>query len=332
MGWCLAYCILICIAGCAPPLENQVKLATDLDKELAGPIVSAFYRAEQGSLQPEIRSVQPNQELDGDLTDDVLWTRDVLAMEELSQQGKLQPIRWSPDRLLSTQFASPIQTWQAFVASAMVIIVRKDIEAAAKQSIDSLDDLADGKWQGRCGIADPARSQATLLALAAMAKSTASVQPDAWLQQVAGNAAVLPGEIAVLTQVDRGELDWGVVSSDLAAERLDRTAQFEMIFPDQQSTQMGTVLIPHVVAVKATAPHPYAASRLANYLASPKTAERLAMGEQSLVPLSTLAEVRPRILEGRSIRWAQLDYKSLGAACDQVRAAFATVSNPPAAE
>lgn len=331
--WLSLGCLMIVsIAGCNRTLESQVNLVTDQDKELAGPIVSAFYRAEQGAVQPEIRTIGSGTDLDLQQADDVLWTRNVLALEQLSQQGKLQAIRWAPDRLIATQFASPDQTWQAFAASAMVIIVHKDLDTETKRSIQSLESLADAKWQHRCGIAHPAKSVASLIALAVIANSNPGSATESWLQRVADTATVLSGDLAVITQVDRGELDWGVVSSDIAAERLEPTARFELIFPDQQSTQMGTLLIPHCVAVKAEAAHPYAAARLANYLASPKTAERLAMGEQSLIPLSTMAEVRPRILQDQPVRWAQVDYKSLDDACHRVNQVFAKVSSAKSAE
>ncbi len=325
-------CIVLSIVGCTGSLESQVKLATDLDKEVAGPIVAAFYRAEQGVVQPEVRTIAPFDDLDSDPGDDVLLTSNLLALEQLSQQGKLQPIRWAPDRLISPQFASPIQTWQAFAAAAMVLVVHDKLDTEAKRSLDSMDDLTDTKWKQRCGIADPANSHATLLALASMAQSHSGGQSEIWLQQVADTAVILPGVQAVLTQVDRGELDWGLVPSDVAAERLDHTARFEMIFPDQQANQAGTVLIPYAVAVKASAQHPNAAARLANYLASPPTAERLAMGESALIPLSSLATVRPRILNDQAVRWAQVDYKSLDPACQQVRTIFSRVSKTPATE
>ncbi len=310
------------LTGCTRAPEKQVILVTDVDKEVVGPILSAFYRAEQNSIQPDIRStaaIESSSIVDGA---DVLWTSDLLALERLNQQGQLQPIRWSPDVLLSTRFSSTNQTWRAFAAAAMVIVVHSELTDQAKRSLDSLENLTQSQWRDRCGIAAPRRSPATLWALANMANSKPTLQADQWLQQVTENCRITQGERELLTLVDRGELDWGLVRSDLVAERLDRTARFEIIYPDQQAAQIGTFLIPHAVAVKADAEHPIAATRLANYLASAPTADRLAMGEPALIPLSRAATIRPRILNAQAIRWADVDYQSLHQSCARVLAAF----------
>ncbi len=60
--------------------RKSSQTATDLDKEVAGPIIGAFYRAEQGAVQPEVRTLSTLDDLDRDPSDDVLLTNNLLAL------------------------------------------------------------------------------------------------------------------------------------------------------------------------------------------------------------------------------------------------------------
>ncbi len=149
----------------------------------------------------------------------------------------------------------------------MVLVVHDKLDAEAKRSLDSLDDLTESKSHQRCGLLIPRtptprcsrlRRRHNLIPPANPKYGYSKSLTQRHLAGCSGGARA--------GRSRRNGL--GLVPSDIAAERLDHTAHFEMIFPDQQANQFGTVLIPYAVAVKASAPHPTQLQDLSNYLAS----------------------------------------------------------------
>ena len=84
----------------------------------------------------------------------------------------------------------------------------------------------------------------------------------------------------------------------------------DIIWPDQKSAQPGTLRIPNTVAVLKNAPHPIAASALADFLVSPEAEQRLAMGDSAQIPINPRTTVQPRVLPEESVRWMNVDFEA----------------------
>ncbi len=83
------------------------------------------------------------------------------------------------------------------------------------------------------------------------------------------------------------------------------------IFPDQRPSDPGTLLIPNTVAVLDRSPHPIAAAKLADFLVSQKTEERLTMGNAAQFPLwpGASKDSAMRAQQDKTVRWMKVDFE-----------------------
>jgi iron(III) transport system substrate-binding protein len=126
---------------------------------------------------------------------------------------------------------------------------------------------------------------------------------------------VLSGNKQVAQQVSSGQLAWGLTDTDDALIEIDSGMPVEIIFPDQQPGQLGTLRIPNTVAVIKKGPHPVAAAKLANFLVSQDTEGRLAMGSSGQFPIRPEhpQESRAQVdKQGKRVlvRWMEVDFSS----------------------
>ena len=199
-------------------------------------------------------------------------------------------------------------TWCGFAAVARVLIVNTDRLPDAKDYPQSIEDLADPRWKNRCAMAMPT-SGSTAIHAATIAQAKGLEGANEWFAKVADNVTILRSNSEVATSVAKGLFDWGLTDSSDAVLLKDGTDPVAIVFPDQATSQPGTVLIPNVAAVLKNASHPIAAAKLADYLILATTEERLAMSDSSQIPLSRLATFKPRILPEAAVRWANIDFE-----------------------
>jgi iron(III) transport system substrate-binding protein len=129
-----------------------------------------------------------------------------------------------------------------------------------------------------------------------------------WIGEVRKNAVMLAGNKQVALAVSSGQIAWGLTDTDDAIIEKEKGMPVEMVFPDQQPDQFGTVFIPNTVAVIRKAPHPVLAAKLADYLVSEKTESRLAMSSSAHFPIWPGAGQQSRI-ETLGIRRAKVDFE-----------------------
>jgi len=110
--------------------------------------------------------------------------------------------------------------------------------------------------------------------------------------------------------VSSGQLAWGITDTDDAIIERDEGRPVEIIFPDQQPGEPGTLRIPNTVAILKGAPHPQAAAQLVDYLVRPETEGRLAMGNSAQLPIAPANAYRPRVLPETPVRWMEVDFEA----------------------
>ncbi len=303
-------------------VEPEVILHSTVDQEISAPILSAFHRAENKQIQSRALFSAAEQDRDklldqiSDNTNesaaDVLWTDDILLMIELQRRGVLSPHVWKTSTDISRDLKAVDGSWCGFAATARVLIVNTDKVPDPADRPQSVDELADPRWQQRCAIATPTTGTAAIHA-AVIASSKGSAGANEWFAKVASNAVILPTNSAVASAVAAGRVDWGLTDSNYAVAQQDAVQPIVIVFPDQGTIQPGTVRIPNVVAILATATHPVAAKKLADYLVLPITEERLAMSDAAQIPLSRQATFKPRVLGDAPVRWAVTDFNAAAA-------------------
>lgn len=307
---------LLSAAGCARRPEPEVTIYSTVDKDFAAPILSSFARGEGKDIKPlanfatqtrrsdAIESLVTEIETGGY---DLFWNDGIFLTLRLQKLGLLEPHDW--DVPAGWPAVAADNTWCGFAARARVLIVNEDLLPDADARPSSVMELADPRWKDRCAIARPTFGTAATHA-AVLHQQLGSERAEAFFNEVADNAAILSSEDEVAQAVARGKYAWGLTDSDVAVSERDDRMPVAILFPDQQPSQFGTLRIPSTVAILKAAPHPVAAQVLADFLVSPETEERLAMGNSSQIPLFREADYVPRVLPAGGARWMDVEFET----------------------
>jgi len=324
-SWYLRALLISCLwlavigVGCAPRSEHEVVIYTALDQEFSAPIFGAFHRSTDGTIQPAVKFDNPSAQTAG-LVDqivahrdrpvaDVFWNNEILQTIRLQKLGLLQTHNWKLEPGYPKEMQAADGSWCGFAARGRVLLINTERLADPSAYPSSVDELADPKWKGRCAIASPLFGTAATHA-AVIRQLKGEEQARDWFTAVAANAVVLPSNTQVAMAVAAGQVDWGLTDTDAAVVERDDRRPVAIVYPDQQPDQPGTLRIPNTLAILKGAPHPVAAAMLVDFLVTPAIEDRLAMGGSSQLPISRLAEHRPRVLPESPVRWMRVDFEA----------------------
>jgi iron(III) transport system substrate-binding protein len=239
---------------------------------------------------------------------DVFWNNELAHTVRLAQKGLLQPYASPSARAIPEQFRDPGGLWTGFAARARILIVNTDLVPDEKERPQSMWDLLDPKWKGRCAIARPLTGT-TLTHFAALRGVLGEAEFKRFVDGLAQNGVVfLQSNGATMREVAAGKLAFAFTDTDDYHVALTKGHKVACVFPDQGEGQVGTMLIPNSVAIVRGAPHPEAAKRLVDWVLSTETEALLAAAKSAQIPLR--ADVTPpadasikRYGSFRSMRW-----------------------------
>jgi len=314
---------VLIICGCVNHPENAVVIYSAADREFSQPILKAFERRFPGTdlvaqfdveatktvgLATRIAS-ESNQP-----RCDVFWNNELMHTLSLEKKGLLRKIDWDIPSNWPRDMRSPEGTWVGIAARARVLIVNRKLLPDMAQWPNSVMELADEKWAGQCSLAYPLFGT-TATHFTILMDQLGQEKATEFFRQVTERAVVLSGNKQVAQQVASGRLAWGLTDTDDALLEIDAGMPVELLFPDQEPHQLGTLRIPNTVAVIANSPHPVAATQLANFLVSEDTEGRLAMGSSGQFPIRPEHPQASRAQvdssgKRRMIRWMEADFSS----------------------
>jgi iron(III) transport system substrate-binding protein len=311
----------IFLVGCVKRSESDVVVYSALDEEFAFPILNGFERRSENQTKIipkfDVESTKTvglvNQiiaEKDRPVCD-LFWNNEILHTVRLQKLGLLKPRSWNLPANYPPEMVAGDGSWCGFAARARVLIVNTEVIDDPSQYPQSVDELADPKWKGRCAMARPLFGT-TATHFAVLQQIRGKKPTLDFLNAIQENSVILSGNKQVATAVASGQLAWGLTDTDDAIVEKDRHAPVAIVFPDQNPNQLGTLRIPNAIAVLKDAPHPVAADLLADYLLEPSTEERLAMGYSSQLPIHPNSKYPPRVLPKESVRWMSVDFESAG--------------------
>lgn len=160
---------------------------------------------------------------------DVYWANEPIRAEVLKQRGIAEPY-FSPNaKEISAAFKDPDGNWTGFSARARVLIVHKRLT----DKPDSILAYTDPRWKGRAVIANPLFGTTTAH-VAALFLAWGEERARKFMNDLEENATKIStsnGESADL--VAKGEVDFGLVDSDDAVNRMRQGKPVDMICPDQ---------------------------------------------------------------------------------------------------
>ena len=189
-----------------------------------------------------------------------------------------------------------------------MLLVNTELSAEGQRP-DSILDLTDARWQGRVGIAKPLAGT-TASHAACLFTVWGEARAQALLRAVKANARIMSGNKQVARAVARGELAFGLTDTDDAIIELDQGWPVEIVYPDQQPEQLGTLFIPNTLGLIAGSPQPASARQLVDFLLSPQVERMLAAGPSAQIPLNPQVEQPPRVKSPRNVRAMEVDFEA----------------------
>jgi len=206
---------------------------------------------------------------------DVYWANEPIRGEVLKQRGLAEPYFSSNAKDIAAAFKDSEGYWTGFSARARVLIVHKRITDKPA----SILAYTDPRWKGRAVIANPLFGTTTTQ-VAALFVTLGEERGRNFMNALKENGITIStsnGESADL--VAKGEVDFGLVDSDDAVNRIRQGKPVEMICPDQGTGQLGCLILPNAALLLKGGPHPLEAKMLIDYLLSRETERKLAFAD-----------------------------------------------------
>ncbi|MDE2322752.1 MAG: extracellular solute-binding protein, partial [candidate division NC10 bacterium] len=194
--------------------------------------------------------------------------------------------------------------WTGFSARARILLVKKSLTEKPR----SILSYTEPRWKGRAVIANPLFGTTTA-EIAALFIVWGDDTTKTFLDAMKGNQIRIStsnGESADL--VASGEFDFALVDSDDGASRMKQGKPVDVVFPDQDTADIGSLIVPNAVVFIKGAPHPDNAKKLIDYLLSKETERKLAFAECAQIPLRPDVETPPVVRRIETIKTMKVDY------------------------
>lgn len=311
--------LLIGVVGCANPPAHEVQVFCSASRDVAQPLLDQFQ--EQTQIKVHTRYAEPpgSIELVNTLvsqrehpTTDVFWTDDVLHVLRLEQDGLLAAHIPPEAKEYPEACRSAEGRWHGSAALARVLVVNNQL--AEDKRPQKLRDLTDPYLDGGVAFAKPLAGTSAVHAAALFSVMGELPAREFFRELRANHPLLLDSEEAVLRLVIAGQVVVGLADSDEAVQARDAGAPISIIYPDQENDGLGTLFIPHVVAIVEGAPHPAEARRLADFLLRAEIEGQLAHSPQALVPLHPAVAGQGPVYGPTEIKAMPVDFRAAYAA------------------
>jgi iron(III) transport system substrate-binding protein len=260
------------LKGFAKETGIDVTLRNGSDFELANQIV------QEGSASPA----------------DVFLTENSPAMTLVSDKGLFAPLDDDTTAQVPAAFVSSKKDWIGFAARSTVLAY--NIARVPKGDLPaSIMDLADPRWKGRVGIA-PAGADFQAIVTAVLAVE-GEARARAWLQGLAANAKVYRNNVAILSAVNSGEVETGIIyhyywyqdQAESGANSKDVRLEF---FGHEDP---GAFLSTSGAGVLESSKHAEDAQKLVNYLTSKRGQQALVDSDALEYPVADGVAANPKL-------------------------------------
>lgn len=281
------------ISACAAPAENAVVVYTSVDQQYAEPILQSFARQSGVAVLPvyDVEAAKTTGLVNRLIAEkthpraDVFWNGEFVQTVLLKEQGLLAAYDSPSAADIPARYRDPDCYWTGTAGRARVFLINTDLVRPVEYPA-SLDDMLSPRWsKGDIATALPLFGTALTHAAALYASSGPSAAFTFFRRLKERGVQLVDGNSVVRDLVANGQAHWGLTDTDDAAGALRRGAHVTVVFPDQDATGTGTLIIPGTVALIANAPHPAQGQQLADFLLSQETEALLISSGWCHVPL-----------------------------------------------
>ena len=313
--------VVVMLAGCRSGPDEVVPYCS-VDQVFAEPILRGFEQRSGVTVRgvfdtEETKSTGVVNRLIAESDHpqaDVFWSGDPVRVSLLVRRGLVEPYVPADAGAVPARFRAADGTWTGVGARARVLLVnttRVPRDAMPR----SLDALVDPRWRGQVAIANPLFGTTTMHAAALFAVWGEPTAKAFFAALRANDVRVASSNGEVKRLVVAGEVAFGLVDSDDAAEAIAVGAAVETVYPDQHG--IGTLVMPTTIVLLRNAPHPAAARRLIDGLVSKETEQQLASsGHMPLREDVTVAAGATRI---GGLRAMAVDYAKVASEMERIQ-------------
>ncbi len=319
------------ITGCWSETDHEVIVYAALDREFSEPILDDFTAAKGIKVlaKYDIESTKTVQLVFAIMGEqsrprcDLFWNNEILHTLRLQRAGLLEAYAVPSASDFPPAYRDAKGLWYGIAARARVLLVNTDI-VPVDQHPSSLFDLIDPRWKGQVGIAKP-RFGTTATHAAVLFSKWGDSEARKFFENVRDQVQVMSGNKQVATAVGRGQLAFGLTDTDDAIIEIDNGRPVQIVFPDQQADQMGTLFIPNTLCLIKGSPNPENARRLMDYLLKPAVEINLARGRSAQFPVNTTVNEPSRALPANTVRWMEVDFESAADHWESAQAALTEI-------
>ena len=252
----LAPVTLPLLVGCVSRTDNEVVIYTAHDSVFSEPILDNFAQETGIAVRPkfDVESTKSVGLATAIMAEakrpvcDVFWNNEILNTLRLKQQGLLDVYHSPNAETYPEAFRDADGMWYGFAARARILIVNTELMSAADRPT-SVYDLASPKWKGRVGIAKPLFGT-TATHAACLFSVLGDQKAKEFFRQLKDNEIqIMSGNKQVAIAVARGQLLFGLTDTDDAFVMIDQAHPVQIVYPDRNPDELGTLFIPNTLSI-----------------------------------------------------------------------------------
>lgn len=205
----------------------------------------------------------------------VFWNGEFAQTILLKEKGVLASYRSKEEEFISSNYKDDEDYWTAFGGRARCILVNTDL-LTPNEYPNAFGDLLNDKYEAsKIGLAYPIFGTTATHAAAIFAKIGESEGTDFYEAIEARGIRIVDGNGAVRDLVSDGQLIFGITDTDDALGAIKKGKPVEIIWPDQETDQKGTLIVPNTVAIIKGSANNQNAQAFIDYILSEATEDFL---------------------------------------------------------
>jgi iron(III) transport system substrate-binding protein len=253
---------------------------------------------------------------------DVFWSNEPVRTLVLKSRGVLASYQSPNAEGIPAALMDPQHFWTGFSARIRVIALNTRL-VKGEQAPRSVFELADPQWKGQVAMADP-RFGSTSFHVAALYALAGDAKMDDYFRRLKQNGVrIVDSNSAVRDLVARGDVKVGLTDTDDVNVAIEAGQPVSMVLPDRDG--LGVPVMPNMVSLIASAPHPEEAKKLIDYLLSADVERQLAQSEAVQIPLHAGVPGPRNIPPIDSFKPMTLDYAKAADRVEDVTSRLASI-------
>ncbi|HSH65502.1 MAG TPA: extracellular solute-binding protein [Bacteroidia bacterium] len=311
--------------GCSKK-RNEVVVYTSVDQVFAEPVLQMFEKKTGIKVKPvydteETKSTGVLNRLIAEKNNpqcDVFWSGDPVRSIILKNKEITTGYLPGNAKNINAIFKDEKSHWIGFSSRVRVIIYNKNL-VKQNEAPNSIYDLLNPKWKGKCAIANPLFGT-TSFHIAALFTELGDDKANAFLNGLKqNNVLIATSNGDVKKRVADGEIAFGLVDTDDAIVAMREGKPVGMIFPDQN--EMGTLIVPNTISLITSSPNSENGKKLIDYLVSAEVEMQLAKTAAQIPTIKTEYQIpeMPDIQSINDIKSMNVDYEKAAAKLEAIQ-------------